>query len=329
MKKIRNYLRNFEEKRLYQIAFFLLSMCVILGGYWLLRADIVESNSQRYYVEDDENFIKYIEEVGVESDILSISGWCLYNGIDSSRSTIQVFLRNINDEEDIVWLDVEEVEREDINEYLDCEINYRNTGFCAFIKTKEINLQERDYEIFLKINFTTKEIVGNNEVEKRISKTVSTKRYISEGELSVFKPGDTTPQKVASKALNEVFDNGEILAYNKDADVYVYQYQKKIYWIAGSNFYFEKDGTTYIQYQLTTNRIDKLPKERVENEWYWDNWGFTFESYEFSSNETQPYRVAVRDVPCEYPVLYFVSGYVDNAWVWREHINIDIRELNK
>ena len=110
MEKVKRFFRNFNEKRSYQIVFFVVSMCVVLGSYIGLREIIATVKSHEYTIIEDRYFVKYIENVEVVEEKLSISGWCFYRNVDSSKNEIQVFLQNINNEEDIIWLDTELIE---------------------------------------------------------------------------------------------------------------------------------------------------------------------------------------------------------------------------
>lgn len=325
MEKVKRLFRNLSEKRSYQIVFFVVSMCVVLGMYVGVHAKIAIQKAHEYTIgQDRRGLIKYIEDVEIEGDVIKISGWCLKKGINSGDQKIQVFLRNLEDENDVVWMEVERIDRDDVNDYYDCSYDYSQTGFEARANIREVDFQEKDYEIFLKVSYVDKE----RENKKAVS-TVSSRRYIVDGALTtIASEVDKEPVKTASTELNTIFDNGQLLLYREDFDIYVYQYDGKIYWVAGEKFFFEEDATTYIQYQLDTSRIDKLPKSRLENEWYWDNMGFAFEEYEITEKGFTPYRVAVREIPTEYPVLCFWTGYHVDTWIWEEYLNLDIREVN-
>lgn len=321
MEKVRRFFRNFNEKRSYQIVFFIVSMCVILGGYFVLRMKVTEEVSHRYTVVEDKNVIKYIEDVSIEEDTLTVSGWCFYKDFNSNQNDVQIFLRNIDDEKDIVWLEVEMVQRDDINAYFDSEYDYSQVGFYAKTKTKRLNLQEKNYEIFVKLNC-------KNDIKNVW--TTSTHRYICSGIFTSFKPEEKQPQKTKSDIFNAIIDNGQLLMYNKSVDLYLYQYEKSLYWVAGEEYCFEKDGTTTIPYQLRTTRIDKLPAYRLENGWDWDSKGFVFEEKEIVLGQDVPYRVAMSDIPLTYPVIYFWTGnYEEGVWNWLNTMNLDIRELQK
>lgn len=330
MEKIKSFFRNLSEKRSYQIVFFVVSMCVIFSTYFVLRIKIEQDVSRRYTVEEDKNLVKEIEAVSIADDILTISGWCFYRDIESNTDGVQVFLRNVENEEETVWLEVEDVIREDINAYYDCEYDYSHSGFLAKVPLKKLSNEGNEYEILIKLSYSEEQVDKITNEKKSIDreKTVSTKMYICEGTLFSYRQQIwKEPVVTKSEKLNEVFEKGRLLVYRDDYDVYVYQYQDKIYWVAGEHFYFEEDGNTKIQYQLDTTRSDKLPEHRIKNNWDWDNLGFDFEQVEMKE-DCYPYRVAVQDIPTSYPITCFWTGYHDGIkWIWREDLNISIGDF--
>lgn len=76
---------------------------------------------------------------------------------------------------------------------------------------------------------------------------------------------------------------------------------------------------SYIQYQLWTTQTEKLPQERLDNNWLWDNIGGNFEEYEMQSDFGE-YRVMRRELPTEYAITAIVTGYhKDGKWIWRNY----------
>ena len=120
------------------------------------------------------------------------------------------------------------------------------------------------------------------------------------------------------------------MLYQRDADMYVYQYGTKMYWVAGKDFYLKESGKTTVQFQLNTTRSDLLPIERQENGHDWDNISFYFEMNELKDEATELYRVAVCDIPTEYPITRFWTGYyADSEWIWKVYRTPDISKLSK
>jgi len=323
MEKVKRFFRKLNEKRAYQVVFFVVSMCVILVLYGGVSYKI--SYQKMITVTEDKNLVKYIEDVKFENEELSISGWCFYRNVDSNKSKIRVFLRNLADENDIIWLDTQRVARDDVDAYYGGTVDYSQTGFVASKNLKKRNVEMNSYEIMITFAYD-EELTGKN--SKEVMKTVATNRYIHNGFLSALRlEEDVEPVRGIADEFNEILENGQLLVHRDDYGMYIYQYKGKIYWIAENKFYFEEDGTTTIQYQLDTTRFDKLPIYRTENNWFYDNLGFAFEHKEIIVSGI-PYRVAVSDIPTSYPVTGIETGYYTNSqWIWREYLNLDIRNI--
>lgn len=322
-----------EKKRnnLSKAIICIVSMGLILGVYLLMSNPIKEKKNQEYTVKTHNDLIRYVESAEVTDKELIISGWCFYPGIDSERNKVQVFLRNVEDESDTIWLDVESVIREDVQDYYDCDVDYSLSGFRASKKLKKVPLEGKNYEILIKLTYTVDKVVQNGDEEtvtqKEYVKTVLTNRYLCDGEFTALLPEDE-PVRTESALLNEIFENGQLMLYHEEADVYVYQYGTKMYWIAGKDFYLKENGKTKIQFQLRTTRTDLLPAKRQENGNDWDNISFYFEKNELTDEANGHYRVAVCDIPTEYPITRFWTGYYANSeWVWREYCTPDVSHL--
>ena len=145
--------------------------------------------------------------------------------------------------------------------------------------------------------------------------SISTGVYVSSSGIH-YMPEDV----FESPELNVEFVNmGVLRLYRPEQHCCIYQYENALYWIADQEFYFEDDGSTYIQYQLHTTQPQKLPQGRLDHNWLWDNIGGNFEDYELHG-EFGSYRVMRREIPMDYPVTSIVTGYYKNGkWVWKEY----------
>jgi len=297
-----------------------LSLLVITAFYLLYRIIPVKYD---YSITNDISLINQIENVNVEKNKINIDGYAFLLNIDSIDTKISLLLRNVDDGKEI-WADVEQTSRTDVNSYFDSEYNYKNSGFNAVVNDKKLNTNEC-YEIIVKLDYSKilNEPSGNTELKD--SKTVSTNKYILNYKLYSYNPNDfdQLDTNVKSDLLREVFTNGRLCTYQKHVDMYVYQYDSSLYWIAGKNFDFREGGMTYIQYQLGTSQENKLPEHRIKHGF--DNIGFNFEEYEYIDESTDPYRVAIRDIPVEYPITYILTGIYEpdgSKWMWRKHFNL-------
>ncbi len=228
---------------------------------------------------------------------LTITGFTFRYDQDASKPTI--ILRSTNTEKKVI-LDVEQIEREDVNNYFASDYDYIDSGFKAVGR-----IDAGNYEILIRWPWSV---------------AISTGVYIdSNGVYHERNKDSVQPDVSDAPDVKNIVENGIPRVYRQDYHCWVYQVGGDLYWIVDEDFYFELDGTTYIQYQLYTTQKDKLPQKRVENGWFWDNIGGYFEDYEIQGN-FGPYRVMKRELPKKYSITSIVTGYYkDGEWVWKEY----------
>ena len=219
-------------------------------------------------------------------------------------SDYSLFLRS--EDETRIELEKESVERQDVNEYFLCDYDYTSSGFTA-----RAEVSEGEYEVLIKwpwsIALSTGVYINSDGVH-----------YASRKEFEV------------PKIDTDFIQKGVVRVYRPDFHCWVYQYEGSLYWIVDQDFNFEEDNTTYIQYQLWTTRTENLPKERLDNNWLWDNIGGNFEDYEIQGDFGK-YRVMKRGLPTEYPITAIVTGYhKDRKWIWRNYFRpiYEFEDLN-
>ena len=186
------------------------------------------------------------------------------------------------------------VPRNDVNDYFLCDQDYMNTGFTAKGK-----IGDGEYEVLIKWPWSI---------------ALSTGVYV--GSSIHYSPEkDFSPPSIVAPFVEE----GILRVYRPDKGCWVYQWNGALYWVADKDFYFEEDGSTYIQYQLWTTQTDKLPEKRIENGWMWDNIGGSFEKYEVEGDFGE-YRVMKRELPTAYSITSILTGYYKNGeWIWKEY----------
>lgn len=190
----------------------------------------------------------------------------------------------------------ERIARPDVNAYFSCAYDYTNTGFSASADTEP----GKEYEIMIRWPWSV---------------LLHTGVYVT-GENVHYAP----EKEFLAPRLNDDFvTKGVLRVYRPDYHCWVYQYEGAIYWIADRGFHFEDDGETYIQYQMWTTQIERLPARRLARHHDWDNNGGDFEKYELSG-DFGPYRVMRKELPRAYSLTSIMTGYYkDSAWIWKNY----------
>lgn len=311
-------LKKIEESLLLKVLVCItLSLFVII--FYLSISKIIDKvKFRKYKIEESFKIVTTIENIIKDKEEIKLNGYAFVLDRNSYDSTISVVLHNINSGKDI-WLKTDIVKRSDVEMFFESEHDYSNSGFVASVDYDKL-VTDIPYEIIVNIDY--KDTV----VKKSIRKTVSTRQYILNGELFNYNPVDikNPEMNVKSNLLKNVFANGKLCLYQEDEGLYIYQYEDKLYWIATDDFIFDKSESTYIIYHVYVANVDKLPKNRIE--YKFDNLDFRFEEYEFKDENTDPYRIAIRDIPKDYAITYINTGvydYSNKKSLWTQSFQIE------
>lgn len=239
----------------------------------------------------EQEFYFAIDSCVFQNEIIELKGHCF--AYEKPSEAYEVLLKNAS--KTTQMKSSIQLPSASINDYYRCEEDYSNTGFDA----EAVVTPNETYEILVK---------WENGV------TMTTGMFLQDG--------------VIVHTVNPAPDfDGTLLVSRPEHSFYVYQQSSELFWLCGDSFLFEEDGTTYVQYQLWTTQIDRLPQKRLEHEWFWDNIGFNFEQ-----NEIEPfseYRVAKSIIPEEYAVTAIVTGYhKDGTWIWKDYFRPFVKELS-
>jgi hypothetical protein len=313
----KNVFQKINKSKKMQIIVCVILSAIVIIGFLILNRIIDRNQFYEYSLTEDIDIIKLIEDISISKDSITIDGYAFMLETDSSMASISLFLLDIINGEEI-WLDVEQIARADVNLCFLSEYNYEQSGFHASIKDKKLK-ENVCYEVIINLDYT-------DNSSNKIRKTVSSNQFILNGQLYDYNPieFDKPDLDINSKLLYKIFTEGKLCIYQKEAGMYVFQYDGKLYWIATDDFKFNKNSQTYITYHLYTSQISKLPVERTQ--YKFDNLDFYFEQYEYKDEVTTPYRVAIREIPDEYAITYITTGNYDfetKTQFWEESFHLD------
>lgn len=320
-KKTASILAKIEDNIIWKILTCIILSFIIIVFFLIFNKAIDRSLFRKYKIINDVKIVSSIEDIYFENDKIVFNGYAFISDRHSKDDSISLFLYNVDTKEEI-WFNAEKKNRPDVSKYFESEYNYDNSGFIAFADSKKIK-KDVTYEVIINIDYPD----ANNETFKKTSRrTVSTNRFLLNGKLYHYNPNefDKPRTDIKSDLLKEVFDKGYLCFYNKDIGLYLYQYNRKLYWIAKDDFEFEQSGNTFIIFRLYTTQVDKLPEKRIKHKF--DNLDFIFEQYEFKDEITTPYRVAIREIPQDYIITNVKVGVYDtvnNNYIWSSNFHID------
>lgn len=276
-------------------------VCLIWGGYFLAK----HYGTDRILDvrEDDFSWVYQVDSAETEDGEFVLRGFAFELDKDATEGAFEIVLQDIESGKRY-FPKMRYMERADVNKYFLCEYDYLQTGFEAAIKAKKLDLDEKSYEVLLR------------RADER--QTYQTGTYISKGSLMYANPSEFEPLDVEGTDLEMVVKDGVLRVYRPDYGMYVYQYDGELYWIADSMYDFV-DGDAIMQYQLDTTQINRLPSDRQNNNWTWDNISFKFSEYELLGGNTGEYRVAKAMIPIEYSVEKIWTGNYKEKWIWQQN----------
>ena len=265
-------------------------------------------------LNDSYRYVYQVDNVKLQNTELIINGWFVElkkvrnEEVDvGDPHEFRVLLYDLNSvieknvdgsekSRDGIPLKVDYYKRDDVNRILDCEYDYSDCGFTARIDSSEIDLENGNYQLVFKL-------------EEQAEFGIMANAYVSKGQLLNYNPIDVMDLEVNNTDLEPVVENGICLFSSGQSHLCIYCYENDLYWITDSGFNFDSSGNTLIQYQIDTTQFDKLPKQRVEEGWFWTNTSFYFEQHEITNlKNCGLYRVSVREIPTDYTVTGISTG---------------------
>lgn len=282
-----------------QLAICVGLLILIWGGYYFAARKI--SMDMITNLEDDFSWIVQVDSVMDKGEEIELSGFAFKLNTSSKKGAFRVVLHDLKSGE-YLFPKMKYEERKDVNDYFSCEYDYSDSGFKATINANKINMNENSYEILILPDGTRS--------------PYKFETYLSRGELMYVNPEEYTPLEVGGTGLEEVVEKGILRVYEPENHMYVYQYKGELYWIA-KDYEFDESGDTYVQWHLETTQKEKLPQERLNNKWYFDDRGFSFVTAELVGNQFGIYRVAKKEIPKSYSVYLMNTGKHNGSWVWK------------
>lgn len=316
-----------NKKKIIRRSIEIALIIIIIIGFFMINDQVTQNKRNSFKPISDKNYYVYqVEKMYIEGEDLVLKGWFFElkkfrnqerNEAKDGKLGIVLYDIDLNektlfkgDSQKGISMRMEYQKRQDIDAYFNCEYDYSSCGFIAKVNKDNVDYENRDYQIVFK-----------PEQEGEYGIVTDGNAYIHKGKISYVNPQDIFEIAYLGTDLEKIITEGECLLSYPEKHICVYQYEWKLYWITDSEFDFEIDGTTAIQYQLDTTQFDRLPQNRIDNGWYWSNLTSNFEDSEITHVvDCGRYRVSVKDLPTDYSITRMVTGYYsDGKWVWMRY----------
>ena len=277
-------------------------LCVIWGGYFLVKT--YHTDRILDIKEDDFSWVYQVDSVKTEGKDFVLQGFAFKLDKNAEEGTFEIVLADTESGKRY-FPKMEYMERTDVNEYFLCEYDYIKSGFEATINAGKLDLEEKNYEVLLRV-------AGERQ-------TYQTGTYISKGTLMYANPTEFQTLDVEGTGLENIVENGVLRVYRPDYGMYVYQYEGALYWIAESSYDFV-DGNARLQLQLFTTQQSNLPKESIVSNKGIGELSFWFLDYEVTDLNLGNWRVAKKELSTECSISKLQTGNwkSDVEWIWKE-----------
>ena len=299
IKKKKLFSRTLHRSKKGKILFFVISMFLLFAMYFVMGNKLKESREIKIK-EDNFSWVCQVDSIEELDGTIVLSGFAFLTGIDAEEERFELILYDVETGQKY-YPRMQYNNRKDVNDYLFCKYDYTKSGFIAKISSKKIDT-EKVYEVLLRP-------IG-------IKEAYSIGVYYMDGEMFFVNPEEFVPLNTEGTDLEKITEQGVLRVYRPDYGMYVYQYEGELYWIAEEWYRFVENDTC-IEFQMNTTQTDKLPKDRIENNWLWSNISFLFQSKELTDWNTGEYRVAKASLPTEYSITKIWTGNYIKEWIWR------------
>ena len=272
--------------------------------------------SRTYEVSDNVySILKMITKAEINGNQLEISGWAFDKEIYNESSTCEVILQD-KETGEALWPKM--VEEPKVIEIVDGYTEGRDYSGASFEGSLKINKLDESSVYEILIRYTT-DFIDENGNEQKYVKTITTDRFLYQGQMSEYNPKMFIVPEVVGTDLEKVIQEGTLCYFSQDG-MYIYKHNNSIYYIADLNFPFAENSLTEIPLHIFPVDKEKLSSEFKDAGF--ENRDIMFENYELSG-QFGKYRVAVRELPEDYAIAYIKTGLfssVDSAWVWKKII---------
>jgi len=296
----KGFFRRMEQNRKIQTIFCIVSVVIVVLLYFPLNIIVTQKAIIKREMSSDAQLYTDIIKINSKEGNISFYGQFLEKNLEVID--VAVVLKSQQDEEKVlktILLSSEEVQQ--LAEQQDHDMVSNGMGFRASIKGEF--LRDRSYEILINT-------IYKSDGEK-VQKKVSTFRYFFNRDFYSYKPEELAIPKFSDKAMQEVVEKGNLLAYNQENGAWIYQFDDSLYWIFDTEKEWNRSEDLYVFLHIYAKDVMDLPE--IRRQYGYDNQDFLLKSKEILvEGEEIQYRVAKANLLGEFPIAFISTGHYDS-----------------
>ena len=143
---------------------------------------------------------------------------------------------------------------------------------------------------------------------ENVKKTYKVKSgyYFYDNQMTRYNFIEFERPQISDEQIASVLENNNLQFYDSDMGCWIYENAGKLYVIVNDIFGLPQDRSRRMKLHFHTTHKDQLPENR--RQYGFDSRDFYFDEKEYVTEGIQGYRIAIVDLPVDYPVSYVEMG---------------------
>lgn len=295
-------------------------LCVIWGGYYFANRrlrDVNEINRiRKSSVSFSYNMLGEVEDITYKNGKAVLSGWAMQLNAEIAR--VYLILQPV-DGGDAEVIPAECVTQDIMSKYYMVDEKSDEVRFTANLNEKKIQ-KDMCYEVLLWVEY--EEAVADRKV--MLNRKITTGEFLYEGAICRCNPKTFSEPEITDEEMVKVMKQGSLRAYDLEKQIWIYQYENKLYYIIKQLEKSLTEADICIPVMPSTLKKEVLPEHRQQ--YGFDHWGSFSEDESYAREGILPYQVVTVGIKEEYPVTYISTGLYDNVtqeWIKQFRITLE------
>jgi len=309
-----------SKKMIIQAVICIGLLCVIWGGYYLVNSKIEDVNEisriRKSSVSFSYNMLGEVESIEYKNGNVVMSGWAMQLNAEIAR--VYLILQPV-DGGDAEVIPAEYMTQDIMSKYYMVDEKSDEVRFTAKTSEKKIH-KDMCYELQLWVE--CEESVADKKV--MLNRKITTGEFFCGGVIRRYNSEVFSEPEITDEELVKVMKQGSLRAYDLENQIWIYQYENKLYYIIKQLEKSLTEADICIPVMPSTSKNELLPEHRQQ--YGFDHWGAFTEDESYAREGILPYQVATVEIKEDYPVTYISTGLYDSAtqeWIKQFHITLE------